>query len=92
MDTNNTEISITTIKYSLETLGFPLLGEVRKFEDGYEIVINLESKNRIAKHTLRKMIESKNLSVSIIDVFTDSCGHYAYAVVNPVMGREVCNG
>lgn len=92
MDTNNTENAITAIKDSLKSLGFQLIGEVRQIENGFELVINLENKKRIAKKTIKSLLESKNLIVSDIDVFIDICGHYAYALVNPGNRNEVSNG
>ena len=92
METKNTEIEVLMIKDSLKALNLPLFGEPRKIEEGYELVIGLEHKNRIAKKTIKSMMESKNLSVKEIDVFLDKCGHYGYALVNPIMETEVSDG
>lgn len=92
MNTNLTENDISKIKDSLKTLDFPLLGEPRKIETGYEIVIGLEHKKRIAKKTIKALLQSKQLLVLEIDVFLDKCGHYAYALINPIHNEEVTDG
>ena len=92
MELKTVDNEVFLIKNSLKSLGLPLLGEPRKTETGYEIIISLEHKKRIAKKTVRELLESKNLSVSVIDVFIDNCGHYAYSVVNPILETEVHNG
>lgn len=92
MESVNQEIDISRIKDSLKALAFPLLGEPRKIETGYEIVIGLEHRKRIAKKTVKAELESQNLLVSEVDVFIDECGHYAYALVTPKEESEVING
>ena len=64
----------------LTILPFPLLCPIRKFEDGYEVMLDMTEK-QISKKELRAFLNSKSIPFSQVDTLRDTCGSYAYLVL-----------